>query len=371
MDNQNFKRLLILYVGYAWFLRVSGSIIPAYLHSTGTTINQLFIANALQFIPMILVLVFVRVKSAKTAWRLSIIFGLLAVASIINVISVVNVYLTYIFVGISVALFFVYYNIGHFLYTPKNKTGLSGGVMYAVSPIISIFAPLLAGFLAVTNINYLWGVAVISFLAAYILTYPVQDFQIKYHLSESLNTLASTRIPIFVEGVWEAVLYTIIPILTLNFISGTAQYGQYLSYLAVVGAIAGLATGKYTDIKGRRSYLLLPICIILSALTLLLIPAQLSITLWIVITSLIQMIIPIFWNITTALVVDQGDNLKVVFPGREIVLALGRLVGLSLTAFLMYYHLINIALVVLALTICSLPLYLYYQSQITKRFTYL
>jgi hypothetical protein len=371
MNNHKFTSLLMLYVSYAWFLRVSGSIVPAYLHGTGTTINELLVANALQFVPMILVLVFLRVNSAKTAWRLAITLGLMAVISVINVSSVVNVYLTYIFGGASLALFFVYYNIGHFLYTPKNKTGVSGGVMFAVSPIISIFAPLLAGTLAVTNINYLWAVAAVSFLVAYILTYPVHDFQVKYRVSQSLQAIASTRVPVFIEGIWEAVLFAVIPVLTLNFISGTAEYGQYLSYLAVVGTVAGLVIGRYTDDSGRRSYLLLPISLILSTLTLLLIPAQRSLTLWIVITSLIQMIIPIFWNIMTALVVDQGGDLKVVFPGREIVLAFGRLIGLSLTSILIYYNFTYLALIFLATTILTLPLYLHYQSKTMKRFIYL
>ena len=53
MNNQKFTSLLILYAAYAWFSRVSSSIIPAYLLGQGITINQMFLANALQFIPML------------------------------------------------------------------------------------------------------------------------------------------------------------------------------------------------------------------------------------------------------------------------------------------------------------------------------
>jgi hypothetical protein len=72
----------------------------------------------------------------------------------------------------------------------------------------------------------------------------------------------------------------------------------------------------------------------------------------------------------TALVVDQGGDLKVVFPGREIVLAFGRLVGLALTSTLIYHNHTNLALIFLATAILTLPLYLHYQSKIMKRFIY-
>lgn len=371
MKNNNFISLIILYVGYAWFMKIGGAIVPAYLHQAGTSINNLFIANAIQFLPMVVILVFVRMRSAKAAWRASLIFGLLSFVTIINIQSQYQVYLTYLLGGASLALFFVYYNIGHFLYTPKGKTGTSGALMYAISPSISIVAPLLAGTLAVNNINYLWLLALISFGVAFALTYRQSDFVVDYTLTKTLDAIKSTRVPIFIEGVWESVLFAIIPVLTLNFISDIGNYGRYLAYLSLIGTIAGLILGRYTDKYGKRSYLLVPISIILSILTLALIIGQQSLIAWVIITSLIQMVIPIFWNIMTALVVDQGEDLKIVFPGREITLATGRLIGLSCTAYLVSIGQVNIALILLSLVILTLPAYLHYQSKVLNQFHYL
>ena len=196
-----------------------------------------------------------------------------------------QVYLTYIFGGISLSLFFVYYNVGHFLYTPKGKTGVSGGIMYAVSPIISIFAPLLAGTLATSHINYLWLISFLSFGLAYALTYRQADFTISYRLARSLHEIRSVRIPIILEGIWESVIFAFIPISTLHFITTTAGYGQYLAYLSLVGTIAGLLLGHFSDKLGRRSFLLTPISLILSILTILLIWGSKSLPLWILVTS--------------------------------------------------------------------------------------
>lgn len=370
MNNQKFKSLVILYAAYAWFGRVSSSIIPAYLLGRGVTINQMFLANALQFLPMLIVFLFIRIPSAKLSWRLAIISGLLAVVSIISVQSSVQVYLTYIFGGISLALFFIYYNIGHFLYTPKEKTGVSGGVMYAVSPAISIFAPLLAGSLAMSNINNLWLICLLSFFLAYYLTSKQTDFQITYNIRTSIQAIRATRIPILLEGIWESVLFAFIPLTTLHFISSPGSYGQYLAYLSLVGTVAGLLLGYSSDKRGKRSYLLTPISIVLAILTIAMIWGTKSLPIWIIVTSAIQFMIPIFWNISTALMVDQNVDLKVAFPGREIVLAFGRLLGLAFTYICILNSQINFLLIVLALVILSLPLYLYYQSNIAKQFVY-
>lgn len=370
MNNQKFKSLLILYAAYVWSNKIASSIIPAYLLGRGITVNQMFLASVLEFIPMLLVLLFVRIHSAKLSWRLAIISGLIATLSLINAQSEFRLYLTYIFAGISMALFFIYYNVGHFLYTPKDRTGVSGGIMYAVGPAIAIIAPLVAGSLAISHINYLWLICLLSFCLAYTLTYRQADFQISYKLKSSFTTIRAIRIPILLEGIWEAIIIAFIPLSTLHFISTPAGYGQYLAYLAFIGTIAGLLIGHFSDKFGRRSFLLTPISVILTLATIGLIFGLKSFAYWIIVTSLIQFMIPIFWNITTALMVDQDLDLKIAFPAREIILTFGRLLGLAFTYICVINSQINLLLIVLALVIISLPIYLHYQSKIARKFVY-
>jgi hypothetical protein len=281
------------------------------------------------------------------------------------------VYLTYVFSGIAMALFFVYYNVGHFLYTPKGKTGISAGIMYAINPIISIFAPILAGGLAVSNIKYLWLICIFSFLGVIFYTSQPEDFSILYSLKDSFKKLAPVRIPILIEGFWESVLFAFIPLYTLHFISSPAGYGQYLGYLSLIGTFAGLLLGHYSDKLGKRSFLLWPICIALAISTVGLIYGIKSLTIWIIFTSIIQFIVPLFWNITTALLIDQNLDLKVVFPGREIVLATGRMMGLIFTYISIINSQINFLLFTLGLVIMVLPVYLYYQQNVSKKYSYL
>jgi hypothetical protein len=371
MNNHKFKSLLILYALYVWFSKVSSSIIPAYLLGKGTSINQMFLASIFQFIPMILVLIFIRIKSAKLSWRLAIISVLLAAISVVNVKFSYQVYLTYVFSGIALALFFVYYNVGHFLYTPKGKTGISGGIMYAINPAISIFAPIIAGGLAVSQINYLWVLCVLSFIVVFGYTATPEDFSISYSLKKSYKILAPVRVPIFIEGIWESVLFAFIPLSTLHFITSPAGYGQYLGYLSLIGTIAGLLLGHYSDKLGKRSFLLWPICIILSFSTIGLFYGLKTLAIWVLFTSIIQFVLPLFWNITTALLIDQNLDLKVAFPGREVILALGRMIGLIFTYVCIINSQQGLLLVILSIVIMILPIYLYYHANISKKYSYL
>jgi hypothetical protein len=371
MNNHKFKSLLILYALYVWFSKVSSSIVPAYLLSKGTSINQMFLASIFQFVPMILILVFVRIKSAKTSWRLALISVLLAVLSVMNIQFGYQTYLTYIFSGIALALFFVYYNVGHFLYTPKGRTGISGGIMYAVNPAISIFAPIIAGSLAMSHINYLWILCLVSFLLVFGYTSKPENFSITYSLKESFKMLAPVRVPIFIEGIWESVLFAFIPLSTLHFITSISGYGQYLGYLSLVGTVAGLLLGHYSDKLGRRSFLLWPICLILGLSTIGLLYGLTSLAVWILVTSIIQFFIPIFWNITTALLVDQNLDLKIVFPGREVILAVGRMIGLIFTYICIINSQETFLLIVLSIVIMTLPIYLHYQANVSKKYSYL
>jgi hypothetical protein len=243
--------------------------------------------------------------------------------------------------------------------------------MYAINPIISIFAPIIAGGLATSHIIYLWVICIISFTIVFGFTFKQEDFSITYSLRESFKVLAPIRIPIFIEGVWEAVLFAFIPLSTLHFISSPAGYGQYLGYLSLIGTTAGLLLGHYSEKLGKRSFLLWPISITLALATIGLFYGLQSLTVWIVVTSIIQFVVPIFWNITTALMIDQNFDLKVAFPGREVVLAFGRMIGLIFTYICVIKSQPGLLLIILSLVILSLPTYLHYHTNISKKYSYL
>lgn len=369
-NRQNLQKLLIFYSLTLWFTQVSRSILPAHIYSQGVTINELLFGRVFQFIGQLAILLTITRLSFRKNWTSSLIFSAFLVLLLIKVNSVWQYYLSMIFGGFYLALFFVPYNIAHFRSTPKTKTGISSGLMFAIGPIIAIVSPLTAGYLATINLNYLWLITGVSFIVAIVAVKYQQESVFRYNIQKSLAYIRPTRLLIFLEGIWEAIVLSFTPIYTLFFFSTPLSYGKYLAYLAVLGTLAGLFVGWFTDRIKKRSVLLYPITILLSLFTALLIPAINNLTLWVVINGLIQLVLPIFWNITTALVVDQHPKLEVAMPAREIVLGVGRLLGVTLTLLGFYLNQIQPTIIFLALIIILFPLILFYRTKIAKTHSY-
>jgi len=331
----------------------------------------MMLGQAIQFASQLALLLLIKKYSSKKSWALAIIAAAISIALVINIQSLAQYYLAVSFGGLALGLFFVMYNIAHFKNTPKEKTGYSSGIMYAVGPAISIVAPLIAGILATLNLNMLWYASILSFLVALYTVRKQTNFRISYKLKESLEELKPTRVYILLEGIWEAVIISVIPIYTLKFISTPLGYGKYIAYLSLAGLIANIILGKLTDKLQKRSIFIYPVTILLAVLTIALSYSLFSIYAWIVITGLIQFLIPIFWNITTAFVVDKHANLETAIPGREILLAVGRILGLGITYLGFRYNYIQPTFIVLAIAILLLPTTLFWNTTIKNKYTYL
>jgi len=97
-----------------------------------------------------------------------------------------------------------------------------------------------------------------------------------------------------------------------------------------------------------------------------------NLTLWIVTISIIQFLLPLFWNVSTALVVDAHPNLRVAFPGRELVLAVGRVTGLLFASISFVFEKSpSTIFIVLGITLLLYPTVIYWNRNISKKYTYL
>jgi MFS transporter, YQGE family, putative transporter len=371
MNNTVFRNLIWMYSSYVLFTTISRSVLPTHIFQQGLSLNQMMLGHVILFAAQLLLLTFLTKYSAKKSWFIATISAALSVALVININSVPQYFLSVIFSGLTLGFFFIMYNIAHFQNTPKEKTGLSSGIMYAVGPVIAIVVPIISGLVATYNINWLWVISFIAFLMVIYTVTKQAEFHITYNVLQSLRELKATRIYIFLEGIWEAVIISIIPIYTLKFISTPLEYGKYIAYLSLAGLIASLTLGKLSDKLQKRSFTLYPITITLSLLTIILSFSMTNIYLWIVTTGLIQFLIPVFWNMTTALVVDKHSNLKLAIPGREILLASGRIIGLAVAFWGFQYNHVQIAFILLAGVMLLFPAVLYWNTSISKKYSYL
>lgn len=370
----NYFRLILFFSVFNWAFIFSRSILPSYFYKIGLQFDQIMLGSMLTFISILILIIFKASNflKAKTAWIFAILLSIVYLLLVMNIKSSFQFYLASFIGGGTTFFFCVFYNLAHFKSTQEGTVGHSSAIMFSIGPIISIAAPFLAGISAESNYNLIWIFSFLFFLVAiYFCRFP-ENFSMKYALRSAISEIKATRLFIFIEGVWEAMVFGIIPVFTLFFIKTPVGYGSFLVYLALSSVLANLLLGRFTDRIKKRTIFLYPITFLLSAITFAFPLATANLTAWIIFTGTLQFLLPLFWNVTTAMVVDAHPNLELAIPGRELMLTLGRILGMSLaflsfaiekTPFYIFFF--------LGAVMFLFPMILFYRKNIKKKHIYL
>lgn len=369
---KQFLSLIVFSTAYLWFRNFSGAVLNPHFLNQGLSLQQMILGAILFFSSSLILQLVKRKYSSRKSWRLALIISLLFLMMIIRIFSVWQYYLAEIIGGLVIILFWLPYNIAHFELTPKHRTGLSSAILFSLISLVSLTAPLVAGFLAQINYLFIWVLSGVFFLIPFSLVKSQRSFTVSYSLKSSIREIKATRLFLFLQGIWESMIFAIIPIFSLYFIKSPLYYGTYMAYLSLMGILANLLLGRYTDKKQKRIIFLYPLTLIM-AITTFFFPLAISrIIWWIAITGVIQFFSPLFANISTAMVVDAHLNLRQAIPAREFLLSAGRILGLVITFInfkfqskptYIFYFLGSVMLLY--------PLLLFYNTKISKKYTYL
>lgn len=370
--SKNYLTLLIFFASYLWLNFFSKSILPTHFLDQGIDFKEQALGFVFVFLPQIILILSFRKFSSRIAWYLSPIFFFASILLLIRITGSLQFYLSAVLSGCSLTFFFILYNVAHFQKTEQKNIGKSSALMFSLFPAINIAAPLLAGFLAQINSLFLWIGSFVSFLITIFLVSKQANIEVSYTVKKALAELKPTRLLIFLEGIWEALPFAIVPIYTLYFIQTPAFYGTFLAYLAGAGLVANLVLGRFTDKVQKRAVFLYPITISLALITFLFPTTTQNIFYWALAAGAIQFLLPLFWNLTTAMIVDTSPNLILAIPGRELTLASGRILGVFLV-FLSFSlektpHYIFF---ILGVVMLLYPATLYWKTKISKQYKYL
>lgn len=325
---QLFFNLILFNVVFSWTDSFSFSVLNPHFSNEGLSIEQMILGTLFNFIGVCLLMVFVNKISARLSWSLSFIASFLSILLIMRIASPAQFYLASVISGLYIPLFYIAYNIAHYRLTPKHRTGYSSAIMFSIFPIVGLVAPLIAGWLAEINYLYVWIFSGIFFLITFLLTKFQTDFLIKYDLVVGWRAIKSTKIIVFLQGIWEALPFGIIPVFSLHFIKSPLYYGTYIAYLSLMSVIANLVLGHLSDKLKRRLVFLYPITLTMAVATFLFPLVTANLIFWLILTGVIQFLCPLFWNFSASWFVDQQPDHNRSMPIRELVLAIGRIVGL-------------------------------------------
>ncbi len=371
MQSKQTRWLFLLFIAYTWFQKFGTSVLPSYFLASGLSLSRQMLGIFFGFAGEAFLLLNLQKFSAKMAMFLGIIATFVNLLLIMTIKSDLQFYLASAIGGCSTYLFAVVYYIAHFDNTKKENRGVSSALLFVIPTLIGFAAPLVAGFVLQIDRTLLWIMSGLSFLVSIYLVKFQADFKIEFTLKHAIMELKATRVLLFIEGIWETLMFGVIPIYTLFFIKTPLGYGTFLAYVSLVSVIANLTLGKITDKLKKRFIFLYPVTIILGLTTIFFVFATKNINIWIVAVSVIQFFVPLFWTLATALVVDTHSDLRVALPGREFVLGCGRMLGLMVAFISFSYEKSPYFLFIfLGLAMLCYPVAMYWNSKIFKTSTY-
>lgn len=369
---QLFLNLLVFYALFLWFRNFGTAVLPTHFLDQGLSIKEIIFGYILMFLGSAVLQLVIKNYSLKSSWRLALITILISLLLTVKIIFVWQYYLASIFRGFSVIFFHLVYNVAHFQLTPKIRTGFSSAIMYNIPIIISLVAPLAAGLVAESNYLLVWALSGLFFLFPLFFIKNQIKITVNYQLLSAIKSIQATRVFYVLQGIWEALVLGIIPIFSLYFIKTPLYFGAYMAYLSLVGLVANFLLGRYTDKLQKRVLFLYPITLLMALFTFIFPFALNNIIWWIIITGVVQFLLPLFWNVSTAMVIDAHSNLKQAIPARELILSLSRAFGFFLV-FLNFYFQSRPTTIfyILGFVILLYPLVLFYNTKISRKYQYL
>lgn len=335
---QLFFNLLIFYAAYVWFRSFSTSVLGPHFLENNISLAQMILGSFWFSAAGSLFLVIIKAYSSRAAWWQAMVLSIIAILIVIRVDNVWQFYLYSFLLGLNSVLFYIPYNIAHFKLTPSHRTSFSAAIMFSVYPVIAFVVPLLAGWLAEMTYFYIWFGSILFFLIALFLVRFQTRFTFHLNLKQDLIYLKPTWLIVVLEGLWEPIIFGVIPVFTLNFIKTPLAIGIYFSYLGLVAILANLFLGRLSDKLNRRLRFLIPTTILMGLGTMILPWATSRLIFWLVITGIIEFLSPLFWNFATAYFVDCQPDSNRSMPAREWVLSVSRTIGIALVFFNFYFE---------------------------------
>lgn len=372
MKHNRFLKLFIYYIAFTWLWSFGKSVLPPIIAGRGFNLPQMMLATLFMIVAQGFFLITIKKYQSKIFWLLSafiLLFYIICVSLL--KINTFQFYLISFISGFATPLFYVCYNFSHFNLSSKEKRGESSALMFGAPIIITILAPLFAGFLFQESEIWFWLFLVISLgVILYLLKFQ-EPIILEYSIRKTLTEIKATRVLILLSGIWDAMIFGVIPIYTLFFIKTPLGYGQFLAYISLVSFIATYLLGKISDKMQKKAIFIFILAPAMALFTFLFPLATENVLLWVILTGIIFFLLPLFWSVSTALIIDSQSDLKLTILGREIMLNIGRIIGL-LASFLSFQFEGKpfFLFIFLGSAMLLLPLTLLYNSRISKKYFY-
>jgi len=356
--------LIAFFVSFVWFINFSNAVLPVHFIKSGLSFPQIAFGTLLSmFAQLVTLLVLSKIRVInKIAWWIAIL-----IYSIIFTLYVLVPHSTIFYIssfsgGIASILFYAFYNVSHFELTPRDKTGTGAAVFFNILTIVSIIAPVTSGLVASLSMNTLLICSLIFALIPLVLSFKQKPILISYTIRNAMKEVRSVKWVIILSGIYDALGYGVIPLITLTLITNSLDFGSFKTFLTLFTVVAGFVVGKWSDKLPSKSRLLVTLSAIVGIITLIIaLPfATSSIYYWSGVNILLGLFSPLYNQTNLSYVLDSTqDRVQAIF-GREILLNLGRFFGMGIVLLgFIFPILLPFSIIAIALSVLGLSLLVY------------
>ncbi len=345
------------------------SLLFLYLFKTGFSNLEIAVFSTLRFVGAFMVLFFIKTVNFRRAITSGIVIKSLYLAAFAGFIAgfeVIQLYAIAIIVGIVIFTFWTPYNIRFFGFGNNGNNAFMGSILFLLWPMLNVFLPVAAGFMArdfgFTAVFIVAAAATLS--SSVFVNHTGKDEPLHFNIKKALKNTKNLRTIILLEGIFEGIMWTAVPLATITFLTNEVDYGLFFSYVGLFGALAAVVLARMSDRMKKRTIFIYPTVILLGISTILAAFSN-TLMLWAIANAAIAFIWALVSPFQVAIVLDKSKNLVDSMAAREFFMNLGRFFGgttaiISLLLFgLSEYSLViaGIAMLLFALMIHTKKLY--------------
>ncbi len=244
-----------------------------------------------------------------------------------------------------------------FFKTSHSETNATDSSLYmTIGAFLGIFIPPI-GAVVIKYAGYhsLFGsVLFLCLIPLFVIWRKVPEDYVQFHFSECVRSFKGLKSITLCEGSLHFFGGVIIPIYTLLFLKAELSYGFFLSYLGIIGAIAGFIISRSSDKSGNRQKYLFPL-FFLMVMSILLLPFVHSLFWWMIAVGLYFVLATISDPLRLAVSLDAKKSDIGFWSVREFFLNLGRVVTLGISAFFFYLGIYWPVFVLFAMIVAVYP----------------
>lgn len=323
-----FLGVYLLQALYCLPYSLGGSFLLLFYLKLGFTASQIVSYYLVHYSTILLALLLLRNQEAFNLIRMSFMLctaGFLAAAGLG---STFGFYLIAVLLGLTSALFWVPYNILYFSHVRGDSRALLSGFSFLILPLLNTVMPIMTGVL-IDQRGFRFACVVSALVSLASLAYAHVIREPRRMDLDCRRTLEGTRVVrtlVYVEGFWQGIAWTCIPLVTLSFIETGIAYGTFLSYLGLTGAFAVLLLCRISDRLRNRAVFITPF-ITLAALSTIAAYTARTLGLWTLVNGLISFFIAMTSPFTLSVVLDKVGDVRDGMVARELFLNIGRASG--------------------------------------------